>query len=161
MNCPMVSIFPKVQLGAPTDIFVVICSCSGVDIEVGYFVYVRDKFEDCFSGDRFVVMKVDPRSIWIYVPHTPVVEFGKSDSFSLVVGDKPLKKGYWEGFDFFGSGLEFSGIFVKDLLPLGHKQCWGKRFLLTLGKADGETIFVPIVKNRVCSDQFGNLWSTV
>ena len=121
MNCPIVSVFPKLETGVPTDILVVICGCSGVDIEVGYFVYVRDKFKDCFSGDWFVAVEVDPRSIWVYVPHTPVVEFGKSDSFSLIVGDKPLEEGYWKSLDFFVGGVKFSGVFVINFLPLGHK----------------------------------------
>ena len=49
MNCPIISIFPKLRVQAPTDILVVICSFSGVDVEVVYFVYVGDKFLDSFS----------------------------------------------------------------------------------------------------------------
>ena len=44
MNCPIVPIFPKLCVRAPMDFFVVICSFSGVEMEVSYFVYVRDEF---------------------------------------------------------------------------------------------------------------------
>jgi len=44
MNCPIVPIFPKLRVRAPTDFFVVIFSFSGVEMEVDYFVYMRDKF---------------------------------------------------------------------------------------------------------------------
>ena len=30
MNCPIISIFPKLRVRAPTDILIVICSLSGV-----------------------------------------------------------------------------------------------------------------------------------
>ena len=120
MNCPIIAIFPKLCVRAPTDIFIIIGSFSGVDIEVLYFVYMGNKLVDRFSCYWFVVMEVDPRSVWIYVPDTPVVELGESNSFSLVVGDKPVVKRYWEGFDFFFGGMEFSRIFVIDFLPLGH-----------------------------------------
>jgi len=65
-------------------------------------------------------MKVDPRSFWIYVPDTPIVELGESDSFSLVVGNKPLMKSCWKGFRFFIGGVEFSGVLVINRFPLAH-----------------------------------------
>ena len=65
-------------------------------------------------------MEVDPRSVWVYVPNAPIVELGKSDSFSLVVGDKPMVESYWKGFGFSFGRVEFSGIFVIDSFPLAH-----------------------------------------
>ena len=122
MNCPIIAILPKLCVWAPTDIFAIIGSFSGVDIEVVYFVYMGNKFADCFPCYWLVVMEVDPRSVWIYVPDTPVVELGESNSFSLVVGDKPVVKRYWEGFGFFFGGVKFRGIFVIDFFPLGHTK---------------------------------------
>ena len=40
--------------------------------------------------------------------------FGKSDSFSLVVGNKPVKKSYWKGLGFYFGGVKFCGVFVID-----------------------------------------------
>ena len=65
-------------------------------------------------------MKVNLRLLWIYVPDAPIVKLGKLDSFSLVVGDKPLIKSYWEGFGFCFSRVEFSGVFIIDFIPLAH-----------------------------------------
>ena len=122
MNCPIISIFPKLCVWAPTDILSVICSFSGVDVEVVYLVYMGDKFADRFSCYWLVVMEVDPRSVWVYVPNTPIVELGESDSLSLVVGDKPVMKSYWKGFGFFLGRVEFCGVFVIDLFPLVHTK---------------------------------------
>ena len=49
MNCPIITIFPKLRVRAPTDVFVVIFSFSSIDVEVNYFVYMGDKFSDSFS----------------------------------------------------------------------------------------------------------------
>ena len=49
MNCPIISIFPKLRVRAPTNILVVISSFSGIDIEVVYFVYMGNKSADIFS----------------------------------------------------------------------------------------------------------------
>ena len=67
-------------------------------------------------------MEVDPRPVWVYVPNTPVVELGESNSFSLVVGNKPMMKSYWKGFGFFFGRVKFCEIFVIDIFPLGHTK---------------------------------------
>ena len=65
-------------------------------------------------------MEIDPWLIRFYIPDTIVVESGKSNPFSSIIGYEPGKKGYGKGVGFFCGGMELSGVFVVDCIPKGH-----------------------------------------